>query len=574
MRVFSAWRPLFLAALVATAACAPVPATSTTSDAPPTGAGPKAIVMGILQEPTGFGAFHSCTSGGGCHQLEEIVMRYLIGLDSQSHPYPEIASEQPSVERGTWTIHPDGTMETTYLLRPNVTWHDGSPMVADDWVFGWEVDRDPEMPNATTVPVRYIDSVVALDEGTLLMHWSQTYPFADALMREHLNPMQRARHEAIYRADRERFVNSPAWNLEFIGLGPYRIAEWTQGTQIRYEAFPGYFRGKPRVETIIVRFLHDPSTLLANILSDSIDVYLPLGLEKEAALDLQRTWAAPGSGNQLLVYPDGRLRFIEIQMRPDYQRPKALGDRRTREAIYHTMDRQELMDVVIAGLGRVADSWLLPDDPARPTFESVIPDYSRNPHLAQRLLEDVGFRRGPDGILVHQQTGERFETAVWNTRGGGHDRENSVVADQLRSSGIAADQYIIPTSRMDDSEHRASFPGTSVTSLTANLNFENSRLRYRAPRLTEPLGNPRNGYNNREVGRLVDRLQVTVGESDREQLQRQIMQIALVDLPLLPMYWDVETMTIRKGVVGPGGRSGRHVLYPLATWNIHEWDRV
>jgi peptide/nickel transport system substrate-binding protein len=463
-------------------------------------------------------------------------------------------------------------METTYHLRANVKWHDGTPMTADDWVFGWEVDRDTALPNAATVPVRYIDSAVAHDDLTLHLHWTQTYPFANALMREHLNPMQRARHEPIYRADRERFVNSPAWNVEFVGLGPYRIAEWAQGTQITYEAFAGYFSGKPRVDTIIVRFLHDPATLLANIQADNIDVYLPLGLEKEAALDLQRGWAATGSGNQLLVYADGRLRFMEIQMRADYQRPRALADRRTREAIYRAVDRQELMDVVVVGLGRVADSWLLPDDPVRPTFEGVIPDYARNPQLARSLLEDLGFRRGPDGILVNQQSGERFETAVWNTRGGGHDRENSVVADHLRAVGMASDQYIVPTSRMDDSEHRASFPGASITSLTANLNFENSRLRYRPPRLAEPLGSPRNGYNNPDVTRLVDRLQVTVGQDDRLQLQRQVMQTALQDLPLLPLYWEVETMTIRKGVTGPRSRTGRHILYPLATWNVQEWD--
>lgn len=37
------------------------------------------------------------------------------------------------------------------------------------------------------------------------------------------------------------------------------------------------------------------------------------------------------------------------------------------------------------------------------------------------------------------------------------------------------------------------------------------------------------------------------------------------------MYWDVETMTIRKGINGPQGRTGRHVQYPLATWNVSEW---
>lgn len=557
-------------------ACGPAtPGPGAPGAGPAQPAGPKTVVIGILQEPTGFGPFHSCTSGGGCHQLEEIGMRYLASLDNQTRPYPEVASELPAVDKGTWTVFPDGTMETTLKLRPNVKWHDGTPMLADDWVFGWEVDRDPLMPNFTTVPVRYIDSLKAVDDTTIVLHWTQPYPYADALVREHVNPMQRAKHEALYRADRERFINSPAWNFEYVGLGPFKLVDWRQGSQIRYEAFEDFYRGRPKLDVVIVRFLHDPTTLLANILSDSIDVYLPLGLDEEAAHELQRGWAAPGTGNQMLVYPDGRLRYLEIQNRPDYQRPKALADRRVREAIYRAIDRQELMEVVTGGLGKPADSWLLPDDPLRSSvFRGAIADYSRNPERAQRLLEEAGFRRGADGVLAHQPSGDRFETAVWNTRGGGNEKENAIVAGHMRALGMQVEQYIIPTSRMDDSEHRASFPSTNMTARTVTLDFENAIFRYRPPTATSPLGSPRHGYNNPRMIDLVDRLQVTVNESDRLQVQRQIMEVIFQDLPILPMYWNVETLTLRKGITGPGPRTGRHVNYPLTTWNVHEWDRT
>jgi len=538
------------------------------------GSGPKTLNVGIIAEPTGIGPFSSHTSGGGAHQVEEIAHRYLVGLDNRSQPYPEVADALPSVQNGTWTIYPDGTMDTTFRIRSGVRWHDGTPMVADDWVFGWEVDHDPLMPNFSTVPIRYIDSVTAPDDATLFMHWTQTYPFANALLRRQVSPLQRARHEALYKSDSDRFINSTAWSSEFIGLGPYRIGEWNQGSFIRFEAFDQYHRGRPRIDVVVVRFLQDANTLLANVLADAVDVYLPLGLEKEAARDLRNNWAAEGTGNQVLAYPDGRLRFVEVQMRPDYQRPAALSDRRTREAIYRGLDRGEVMEGVIGGLGQVADSWVLPTDPARENeFRGLIPDYSRDLQRGQRLMEEIGYRRGGDGIFVNAQ-GARFETAIWNTPGGGNAKENTIVADQLRSFGIPTEQYLIPASRLDDSEHRASFPGLSLTALTVTLDFENARFRYRAPTRTAPLGSPRNGYENPEAIALVDRLQVTVPASERVQLQRQIMQIALHELPIMPMYWDVETLTIRKGVVGPLARTGRHTNYPLSTWNIAEWDII
>jgi peptide/nickel transport system substrate-binding protein len=555
------------------AGCAPPKIGSGDGQSGGVGQGPKSVTIGIIAEPTGIGPFNSHTSGGGAHQVEEIAHRYLATLDNRSQPYAELASALPAIETGSWTIYPDGTMDTTYRLRTGVSWHDGSPMLADDWVFGWEIDHDPLMPNASTVPVRYIDSVRAPDESTLHMHWTQTYPFANALLRRQVSPVQRARHEALYRSESDRFINSTAWSSEFVGLGPYRIAEWNQGAFIRFEAFDQYYKGRPRIDVVIVRFLQDANTLLANVLADAIDVYLPLGLEKEAARDLRGNWAAEGTGNQVLAYPDGRLRFVEVQMRPDYQRPAALNDRRIREAIYRSLDRAELMEGVIGGLGQVADSWVLPTDPARDTeFRGVIVDYSRDLQRAQRLMEEVGYRRGGDGVFASPQSG-RFETAIWNTPGGGNAKENSIVADQLRTFGIPTEQYLIPASRLDDSEHRASFPGLSLTALTVTLDFENARFHYRGPTRTAPLGSPRNGYENPEVIELVDRLQVTIAADARVRLQRHIMQIAMADLPILPMYWDVETMTIRKGIVGPMARTGRHVNYPLSTWNIAEWDR-
>jgi peptide/nickel transport system substrate-binding protein len=536
---------------------------------------PKSLIVGVIAEPPAFGPFTTYTSGGGAHQLHEIAQRFLVTLDDHSQAQPDIASALPSLESGTWTVLPDGTMQTTFKLRPNVYWHDGTPMHADDWVFGWEIDKDAALPNSALVPIKYVDSVTAPDDSTLVMHWTQTYPYANRLLRGDLEAVQRSRLESAYQAGPDRLLNNPAWTTEFIGLGPFRLAQWSPGSQIRYEAFDRFYRGRPRIDVLTVRFLQDQNTLLSNILSDAIDVYLPLGVTSQGVQTLQGSWAAPGTGNQLLVYLDGRLRFLEVQTRPDYVKPAALSDPRVRAAIYRAVDRAPIMDALTNGYGQVADSWILPDDPSRNTvFAGVIPDYSRNPTAAQQLMEQAGFRRGPDGGFVNTTTGERFATSVWNTPGSGGDQESAITADQMRTFGIATEEVLVPASKLNDREFRAQFPGLSVTSLTSTLEFENGEFRYREPTRTLPLGAPRGGYNNPQVNALIDKLEGTVAETDRSSLQRQIMQVVMQELPIMPLYWNVETMTIRKGVTGPAGRTGRNVTYPLATWNIDTWDRT
>jgi peptide/nickel transport system substrate-binding protein len=318
--------------------------------------------------------------------------------------------------------------------------------------------------------------------------------------------------------------------------------------------------------------MHDPNTLFANIASDAIDVYLPAGIEMESIAELQRGWAAPGTGNQVFLYPDNRMRFLEVQMRPEYQRPVSLNDPRVRQAIYQAIDRKAMLDVVNDGYGSVADSWVLPDDPRRAgAFRGVIPDLPFDTNASVRILAEVGWRRGSDGILVNT-AGERFEFEVRSTAGGGAETELAVTAQWLQAIGIHTVQYQLPANLLSDREFRARFPGVSFTSLTVTPLFENDRLRFRGPTRVEPLGTPRNGYNNPRVIDLVDRLQVTIGQADRAELQRQILDLVLRELPIMPMSWDVDELTVRKGVRGVGPRSGVNVTFPLNTWNVHEWD--
>jgi ABC-type transport system substrate-binding protein len=59
-------------------------------------------------------------------------------------PSPYLAEELPQLNTDSWRVLPDGRMETTYHLKPNLTWHDGHPLTADDFVFAYRESRFPE----------------------------------------------------------------------------------------------------------------------------------------------------------------------------------------------------------------------------------------------------------------------------------------------------------------------------------------------------------------------------------------------------------------------------------------------
>src|SRR5437773_2291725 len=64
--------------------------------------------------------------------------------DDKGQPQPELLTSLPSLNTDSWQVFPDGTMQTTYTLRPNLTWHDGAPLTADDFAFAYHVYASPD----------------------------------------------------------------------------------------------------------------------------------------------------------------------------------------------------------------------------------------------------------------------------------------------------------------------------------------------------------------------------------------------------------------------------------------------
>src|SRR4051812_26527509 len=58
-------------------------------------------------------------------------------------PEPQLATDTPRLNTESWRVTPDGKMETTWHLKPGLTWHDGQPLTADDFVFAYQVYTAP-----------------------------------------------------------------------------------------------------------------------------------------------------------------------------------------------------------------------------------------------------------------------------------------------------------------------------------------------------------------------------------------------------------------------------------------------
>jgi peptide/nickel transport system substrate-binding protein len=547
----------------ATPASSPAPAPQVTAPAPPA---PKNLVIGIQSEPKDIFRFSGGLSGG-VNNVGPIVHDTLVYEDDAGVFHPLLVAEPISVQNGTWRANPDGTMETTWKLKPGIKWHDGTPFTADDLVFTWTVRRDRAVGIRQQGRVDLMETATAPDPLTFVVRWSSLFGQADR--GDGLDPMPKHLLESVYEADKAGFVNSPRLAEEFVGLGPYRLTKWERGSHLEFGRYDEYHRGRPPLDRVTVRFLGNPNTMAANVLSGTVDVLLPEGISVDAALEVQQRWA--GTGNEVRFDVRGSIRGVRIQQKPEYARPvHGFTDRAVRYAFYHAIDRQAMAQAMSQGMAPVADSWIAPNSALRRPLESSIPQYPYDPPRAQQLLSQVGWVKGPDGVLVHTATGTRFETTIRAPSGATPEKEQPIVADYWKALGAQVELEVRPEALADDPEYGATFPGGEIVGPRAARFYVDQYWHSRqiASAANRWRGENTEGYDNPRADMLMTQMAATLDPPQQLALHSQLLREMMGDVAIMPTYWQLDPVLAVKGV-----KTHRVVGGNNATWNFFDWDR-
>jgi len=502
--------------------------------------------------------------GAGGSEPSWVFSSALTYYDLQGTPHPMMASRIPTQENGDWVIHPDGTMVTTYRLRDGMRWHDGMPLTAHDFAFAARVYADPEIPVANREPERLIGSVVAPDDRTIIVNWSEPYVLANILGRGELPPLPAHLLAEKYEANRANFVKGEEWTTAFVGNGPFRLERWEPGNRMVARAFPEWVLGPPRVETLEIRILPDSNTLIANVLAGDIDFTTSPAIRVAEAIIARDQWANRGEG--YVKTWATRLKFLEFQYRevPNWQR--AMTDVRVRRGLLHAVDRASIAEVMTQGLGTAADAWVLPSDPLFREIDGAITKYPYDPNRALALLAEAGWTAQPSGVLANA-AGQPFEIEV--NSGSSPPEEATIVADNWKRIGVQSTVYILPRTRQRDREFRASFPGVHTGERTIRMDdFHLITARIPTPE-TGFVESNRGSFSDAEIDRLYQIVLTSFDAGARGQaivaIQKRLSEMAGYG----PLYYGVEVLVARNRLKGPVGHYGPQTG---VTWNIHEWE--
>src|SRR5439155_1560390 len=331
-------------------ACAPNPTPGPTSPGqPPASSAPsRALVAAVRVEPGSLATRAPRTTGVALYLSKRLFNADLAFLDGDGNPRPYLAESLPQLNSSSWQVFPDGRMETTYRLKPNLTWQDGTPLSAEDWVFAWHVYTTPAI-SPITVPFNIIDSVAAADDRTIVVRWNQPYPDAGSLTERDAEFPALPRHileDTLASGQTEAILNHPFWTTGFLGLGPYRLASWEPGAVIDAVAFDGHVLGRPKIPRITILFVGDANAAIAKLASGEVQLTADDALRTAEVPPVLQQWGP--SGGSAVLHPN-QWRSVGFQFRAEYVNPRVLLDRRVRQALAYTVDKQAVNTAVYDG---------------------------------------------------------------------------------------------------------------------------------------------------------------------------------------------------------------------------------
>lgn len=309
------------------------------------------------------------------YTLYELIYDTPIGLDLDGNYVPELASD--------WSVSDDGLMWTMTIVD-NAVFHDGTPLTSEDVKFSLELWRDNEdFPFLPSYPDVF--TIEAPDPTTVVLSTEEAIGnFESRMVFMYIVPKH------IWEGETDPVAFD---NVNMIGTGSFSMLEYRQGEFVRLAANEDYWAGVPNVDEVIFQTIENPDARVTALRNGDVDMITEM--PNTAISTLER------DSNVEVVIGDPLapgLSDIFFNMVPEELCPPedgvcsghpALRDLQVRTALAHSIDKQQLIDVALLGLGEPGIS-LVPSG-LGDWYNSSLPDYAFDLDAANQILDDAGY---------------------------------------------------------------------------------------------------------------------------------------------------------------------------------------
>ncbi|HQR46425.1 MAG TPA: ABC transporter substrate-binding protein [Thermoanaerobaculia bacterium] len=426
-----------------------------------------------------------------------LLERNLLEYDERLELVPGLAeSVDVSPDHRTYTVR----------LRPDLRWEDGRPVTAADVAFTIRTLVDPKTPALSRKSYwDGLDRVETEDARTARVVFTE--PYAGRIQAFNLPLLPAAAYEGTD-------VNANPRNRAPLANGPYRLARWEAGRTLELVRNTQYPGERPGPEMILFRVVPENAAAFQGLLSGELHE-MRVSFEQKTRLEADATSPA----RPLLFDELGYSYIAWKNSHPLFASPKV------RRALTMLIDREAIARTLYGGLARPASG---PIPPGLWPYDPSIEPWPYDPKAAAALLDEAGFRTGPDG--VRRRGKERFSFSLLLGTGSELQRQiTEVVQQSFRAGGVEMTirpmEWAAFASKVDAGDFEAA-------ALAFSLDPNPDLAVYWHSSQKAPKGWNTVGYGNPAADALMDRLRTTFDREEARRLYGELLRVIHEDEPV------------------------------------------
>ncbi|QKE24938.1 extracellular solute-binding protein [Arcobacter aquimarinus] len=388
-------------------------------------------------------------------------------------------------------------------LKEDVLWHDGTKFTSKDVIFTYEQIINPKVFNSIKSNFKEVKSVKALDEFTIEVVYNQPYFKALEIWMVGILPYH------ILKDEKDLMTSS--FNKNPIGTGSYKLKEFKTGQDIELIANENYFEGVPKIDKILYKFLPDANTSFLYLKQNKLDIggLTPIQIDRQIDENFKNSY-------KIIQKPSFSFTYLGFNLKDE-----KFKDKKVREALSLAINRQELVDILFFGYGKVCNGPFLPDSFA---YNEEVKPIIQNIEKAKELLKEAGYdEKNPFTFEIVTNTGNdiRINTAL-------------ILQHQLQRAGVVMKIRVMEWQAF-------------LNTVVHPRNFEAVLLGWSLALMPDayPLWHSSSsklggfnlvGYENKKVDELIEKGIHTVNREELGTIYKEIFKIISDDLPYLFLY--------------------------------------
>lgn len=521
--------------------------------------GDSSVVIHDLADADGLNPLTSSSANGT--YIQSNIFQSLLAIDFITLKQTgQLAVGRPQIEEVAEGNYKGG-MKLTYEIRPEAVWDNGTPVTAADYIFTIKAVKNPKTSCGSLRPyLEFIGDIQAdptnpkkfsifsnekyiLSEefsgGTVLPEYIYD---PEGLMRnftiEELNDKKntsRLMKDAKIDAFAQQF-NSPKFAREkgsVVGSGPYELVEWATGQYVILDRKKNWWGDKTNgalfahPPKITYKIVNDWTTAVTALKGEDLDV--AYAIRPNDFLDLKKNDQFKALYN---IHTPDELSYVYLGLN---RRNPRLADVRVRKALAHLVDKKEIIDALLYGMGSPV---IGPINPIKPYYDKNIPEIPYDVDKAKALLKEAGWEdTDGNGIADKLVNGEKLEMKLDFKYNSGNDTRKNIgilLKENAKRAGVEINVisrewtvFLEDTKKRDYDIFCAGWIQSPILDDPKQIWHTSS---------DHPDGDNRVGFGNAESDKLIDELRATLDETKRNELYQRFQEMVAEDQPYIFLY--------------------------------------